>query len=245
MEEGGHWPPFFMRRSMSLRPRCPDEHCRAGPDPGEDHTAGGSEHPVVEHRRGAGGDAGERAGGRGARRQGDPAGDAQGSADAGLGLEHRALRQIPGAGGPHPEGAWQPGALGPGARDLQAAVRVARTEGVRPPHQQLHPGRRRAGGGGRRGGAAAVGRVPECFNRYATIRASRVFAGRLVTDDTLFRFTAMDEQQAWAELERMEAENEQPNILWDGPRMFPIPTYNPGAGLLRNGTGVGIQRLGF
>ena len=86
---------------------------------------------------------------------------------------------------------------------------------------------------------------PECFNRYATIRASRVFAGRLVTDDTLFRFTAMDEQQAWAELERMEAENEQPNILWDGPRMFPIPTYNPGAGLLRNGTGVGIQRLGF
>lgn len=86
---------------------------------------------------------------------------------------------------------------------------------------------------------------PEPFNRYVTIRAARVFSGRLVTDDTLFRFTAMDEQMALAELERMEAENEQPNILWDGPGMDPISTYNPGHGLLRNSTGVGIQRLGF
>lgn len=86
---------------------------------------------------------------------------------------------------------------------------------------------------------------PESFNRYVTIRSARVFSGRLVTDDTLFRFTAMDEQMAWAELERMEAENEQPNILWDGPGMVPISTYNPGAGLLRNSTGFGIQRLGF
>jgi hypothetical protein len=86
---------------------------------------------------------------------------------------------------------------------------------------------------------------PESFNRYVTIRSARVFSGRLVTDETLFRFTAMDEQMAWAELERMEAENEQPNILWDGPGMFPIPTYNPGAGLMRNSVGVGIQRLGF
>lgn len=86
---------------------------------------------------------------------------------------------------------------------------------------------------------------PEAFNRYVTIRAARVFSGRLVTDDTLYRFTAMDEQMAWAELERMEAENEQPNILWDGPGTEPITTYNPGYGLLRNSTGVGIQRLGF
>lgn len=86
---------------------------------------------------------------------------------------------------------------------------------------------------------------PEPFNRYVTIRAGRVFAGRLVTDGDLFRFSATDEQMAWAELERMEAENEQPNILWDGPGMYPIPTYNPGHPLLRNAGGIGIQRLGF
>lgn len=86
---------------------------------------------------------------------------------------------------------------------------------------------------------------PEAFNRYATIRAARTFAARLVTDDSLFRYSATDEQLALAELERMESEEQQPNILHDSAGMYPVPTYNPAAGMLRNAWGHGISRLGF
>lgn len=62
--------------------------------------------------------------------------------------------------------------------------------------------------------------TPEPVNRYVTIRAARVFADRVVTSDALFRYTGTDEQLAWAEVQRMELENERFNWL-DGPNSTP------------------------
>ncbi|MEB3360695.1 MAG: hypothetical protein VKI42_01070 [Synechococcaceae cyanobacterium] len=77
---------------------------------------------------------------------------------------------------------------------------------------------------------------PEVFNRWVTIRAARVFSGRVLSSDAIFRYTAMDEQMALVELQRVELQQAQPNSLTGGPGLRPFPTYSPGLGLLgRNG----------
>lgn len=77
---------------------------------------------------------------------------------------------------------------------------------------------------------------PEAFNRWVTIRSARVFSGRVLGDSSSFQYTALDEQAALVELQRVEIEQAQPNSLTGGPGLRPFPTYSPGTGLLgRNG----------
>lgn len=77
---------------------------------------------------------------------------------------------------------------------------------------------------------------PEAFNRWTTIRAARVFSDRVLSSDAIFKYTAMDEQMALIELQRVELAQSQPNSLTGGPGLRPFPTFSPGLGLLgRNG----------
>ena len=77
---------------------------------------------------------------------------------------------------------------------------------------------------------------PEAFNRWITIRSARVFSDRVLSSDAIFKYTALDEQMALTELQRVEIEQAQPNSLTGGPGLRPFPTYSPGLGLLgRNG----------
>lgn len=78
---------------------------------------------------------------------------------------------------------------------------------------------------------------PEVFNRWVTIRSARVFAGRVLGDNSSFQLTAMDEQAARVELERAEMEQEQPNSLTGGPGLRPFPTFSPGLGVLGRNRG--------
>jgi hypothetical protein len=78
---------------------------------------------------------------------------------------------------------------------------------------------------------------PEVFNRWTTIRSARVFGARVLGADTVFRYTAMDEQMALVELQRVELEQAQPNSLTGGPGLRPFPTYSPGLGLLGRNRG--------
>lgn len=71
--------------------------------------------------------------------------------------------------------------------------------------------------------------VPEAFNRWVTIRAARIFSDRTLGSEALFKYTMKDEQDAQAELSRIELEQEQSNIL-SGPYAF--PTYQPHTGLM-------------
>ncbi len=73
---------------------------------------------------------------------------------------------------------------------------------------------------------------PEAFNRWSLIRASRVFAGRVLTSDSVFQYTMQDEQAALAELERIESDQAQANILTDGYGSRPFGTFNPASGLM-------------
>ena len=73
---------------------------------------------------------------------------------------------------------------------------------------------------------------PEAFNRWVTIRSARVFSGRVLGDSSSFQYTAVDEQAALVELQRVEIEQAQPNSLTGGPGLRPFPTYSPGMGLL-------------
>lgn len=91
---------------------------------------------------------------------------------------------------------------------------------------------------------------PEQFNRWVTTRAARVFGARVLGNDSLVKFTLKDEQDALLELQRMEAENENWNILTDGPLMPEVawPTYQPGMGELSRqvsgGVPIGVFRRG-
>ena len=71
--------------------------------------------------------------------------------------------------------------------------------------------------------------VPEAYNRWVTIRAARIFSDRSLGSEALFKYTAKDEADAQAELERIELEQEQSNML-SGPYAF--PTYQPHTGLM-------------
>lgn len=77
---------------------------------------------------------------------------------------------------------------------------------------------------------------PEAYNRWITIRSARVFSDRVLSSDAIFKYTAMDEQMALVELQRVELEQTQANSLTGGPGLRPFPTFSPGLGLLgRNG----------
>nr|BAR33453.1 tail tubular protein A [uncultured Mediterranean phage uvMED] len=71
--------------------------------------------------------------------------------------------------------------------------------------------------------------VPEAYNRWVTIRAARIFSDRTLGSEALFKYTAKDEADAQAQLERVELEQENPNML-SGPYAF--PTYQPNSGLM-------------
>ena len=78
---------------------------------------------------------------------------------------------------------------------------------------------------------------PEAFNRWTTIRSARVFSDRVLSSDSIFKYTAMDEQAALVELQRVEIEQAQANSLTGGPGLRPFPTYSPGLGLLGRNRG--------
>lgn len=82
---------------------------------------------------------------------------------------------------------------------------------------------------------------PEPFNRWVTIRSARVFSDRVLSSDSIFKYTAKDELDALTELKRMEAENVQANVLTGGPGLAPFPTYSPGHGLIRRLMGGGVR----
>lgn len=71
--------------------------------------------------------------------------------------------------------------------------------------------------------------VPEAFNRWVTIRAARIFSDRTLGSEQLFKYTAKDEGDAQAELQRIEMEQEQSNMLTGA---FAFPTYQPNTGLM-------------
>ena len=71
--------------------------------------------------------------------------------------------------------------------------------------------------------------VPEAFNRWVTIRAARIFSDRSLGSEALFKYTAKDEADAQAELERIELEQEQANMLTGA---YAFPTYQPNRGLM-------------
>lgn len=78
---------------------------------------------------------------------------------------------------------------------------------------------------------------PEAYNRWTTIRSARVFSGRVLGDSNSVRYTAMDEQQALIELQRVELDQAQANSLTGGPGLRPFPTFSPGLGLLGRNRG--------
>ena len=71
--------------------------------------------------------------------------------------------------------------------------------------------------------------VPEAYNRWVTIRAARIFSDRTLGSEQLFKYTAKDEADAQAELERIELEQEQSNMLTGA---YAFPTYQPNTGLM-------------
>jgi hypothetical protein len=73
---------------------------------------------------------------------------------------------------------------------------------------------------------------PEAYNRWVTLRASRVFSERVLASDVVSQSTGEQEGRAWAELLRVENDQQQPNILTAGPGLRPFPTFTPGHGLI-------------
>jgi hypothetical protein len=54
---------------------------------------------------------------------------------------------------------------------------------------------------------------PEAYNRWATVRAARIFSNRAVGSTTTYQLTQADEDQAWADLLRIDTAQSQPNSL--------------------------------
>lgn len=77
---------------------------------------------------------------------------------------------------------------------------------------------------------------PEVFNRWATIRAARVFSNRAVGNTTTYQLTQEDENQAWADLLRVDTEQSQPNAV-TGEAAW--ATFQPAMGLGRRRGGGG------
>ncbi len=85
--------------------------------------------------------------------------------------------------------------------------------------------------------------TPEAFNRWTTIRAAKAFSNRMVGSDSLFRYTAQDEQDALAALHEVELQIEQPNMVSGGRPASPFPTFQPRDGVLWRG-GAGGRLIG-
>ena len=86
---------------------------------------------------------------------------------------------------------------------------------------------------------------PEVFNRWVTIRAARVFGNRAVGNTTTYQLTQADQDEAWANLLRIDTAQSQPNSLTGGDTWA---TYRPALGLRgRRGSGLGMGdgALGF
>jgi len=77
---------------------------------------------------------------------------------------------------------------------------------------------------------------PEVFNRWATIRAARVFSNRAVGNTTTYQLTQSDEDAAWADLLRVDTEQAQPNAI-TGEESW--ATFRPAMGLGRRHGGSG------
>jgi hypothetical protein len=75
---------------------------------------------------------------------------------------------------------------------------------------------------------------PEVFNRWANIRAARVFSNRAVGNTTTYQLTQEDENQAWADLLRVDTEQGQPNAV-TGEETW--ATFRPFMGLGRRAGG--------
>jgi len=69
---------------------------------------------------------------------------------------------------------------------------------------------------------------PEAYNRWALIRAARVFSARTIGEVSGVQYSQLDEQQALIELLRVENTQEAPNMI-TGRRRF--PTFEPAQGL--------------
>jgi hypothetical protein len=70
---------------------------------------------------------------------------------------------------------------------------------------------------------------PEAYNRWALMRAGRVFCGRFLGEVSAVQFAAADEDAAFTELLRMDTQQDRPNVLAGaGPR---FPTFRPVDGL--------------
>ena len=80
--------------------------------------------------------------------------------------------------------------------------------------------------------------VPEVYNRWVTIRAARIFSDRTLGSESLFKYTLTDEVAAQAELERIENEQEAPNMLTG---VYSFPTYRPADGLMGRRAGAGYS----
>jgi hypothetical protein len=83
--------------------------------------------------------------------------------------------------------------------------------------------------------------TPEAYNRWITIRSARVFVARVLGDDAQYKYTAADERDAQAVLERTEQQQEHPNFLTGGRGRLPFPTYAPGSGLATRRLSAGIR----
>ena len=79
---------------------------------------------------------------------------------------------------------------------------------------------------------------PETFNRWTTIRAARVYSDCALGSEALFKYTMKDEQDAKAEVEKMELAQNHANILTGGMSQF--PTYLPGTGLMNRRVSGGL-----
>jgi hypothetical protein len=84
---------------------------------------------------------------------------------------------------------------------------------------------------------------PEPYNRWVTIRSGRVFSDRVLSSDSIARYTSEHESKAWAVLLQAEDAQSQPNVLTGGPGLSPFPTFSPGYGL-GGRRGAGILRRG-
>ena len=83
--------------------------------------------------------------------------------------------------------------------------------------------------------------TPEAYNRWVTIRSARVFVARVLGDDAAYKFTAQDEKDAQIVLERMEQQQQQPNLLTGGRDRLPFRTYEPASGLMTRRLSAGIR----
>jgi hypothetical protein len=82
---------------------------------------------------------------------------------------------------------------------------------------------------------------PEVFNRWVVVKSARVFAARTLGDQNTVQYTAMDERNARADLERVEHESTGYNLLTDGYGLSPFPTYTPAMGLVNRRIGAGLR----